>query len=351
MVLGLVLLTACAQEPVRIENRASADYGRDQLHQAVTTFVKAGRTPTAYAALAKRIRDLLPTMDKAVADEAELKLTVLALAPTQAVKELPMAEQVAALATTVWPTAFTDRLRPPALSRGAIRNEADILPGAQETAADYLLRLCAGPLGQVCRDIVPEHHGAMLAAHAVHRFNERSRSAVSDCLVCGSDPSWRAAVRGWEDLDTVNNTWIRELQKAGAPGNWPVAGPGAELDVSLPEVALSELGELMIAGQPVAASASERALRTLVAGGKELALHARPQMSLARLRELARQFQAAGASTIALVAREPRYPWQRRLYRVALGKGRHVDGVRPNDTLQIMLRQIDPQGPGLTRLD
>lgn len=341
---------ACAQEPVRVENRASADYGREQLHQAIAAFVKAGRSPAAYAVLAARVRDLLPTMDKAVADEAELKLTVLALAPTQAVKDRPMAEQVAALATLVWPTAFADRLRPPALSRGAIRNQAELLPAEGEQAAAYILRMCGGPLGQVCRDVVPEQHGALLAAHAVHRFNERTRSAVSDCLMCGSDPAWRAAVRGWEDLDTANNTWIRDVEKEGAPGNWPVAGAGSEPDVELPEVALSVLGEILIAQQPVASSQVPRALRALLDHRKELALHARPEITLARLRELASQLHAAGAVTIALVAREPRYPWQRRIYRVALGQGRRVD-VRANDTLQVVLRQIDPQGPGLTRLD
>lgn len=345
-----MLVLACTQQPVKVENRASSDYGREQLHQAIATFVQAGRTPAAYAALAARVKDLLPTMDKTVADEAELKLTVLALAPTKAVADRPMPERVQTLALTLWPTAFTERLRPPALSRGAIVDQRQLAPAGRETAEDYVSRLCSGPLGQVCRDAVPEHQGALLYAHAVSRFNERSRSAVSDCLVCGIDPSWREAVRGWEELDTVNNTWIRDIEKAASPSNWPGAGAGAEADERLPEVELSELGELRVNERVVPASQVAGALREHLGTSKEVALHVRPQVSLAHLRDLTRDLHAAGPRTIALVTREPHYPWRRRLYRVALGKGRRVD-VRATDTVQVVLRQIDAAGPGLTRLD
>lgn len=346
----VAMLQACAQEPVKVENRASADYGREQLHEAIATFVKAGRTPAAYAALAARVRDLLPTMDKAVADEAELKLTVLALAPTQAVATRPMNERVQILALTLWPTAFTERLRPPALSRGAIVDQRQLRPDGKESVESYISRLCNGPLGQVCRDVVPEHQGALLYAHAVHNYNERARSAVSDCLVCGVDPSWREAVRGWEELDTTNNTWIRDVAKAAAPSNWPGAGPGAEADADLPEVTLSDLGEIRVDERVVPPSQVTALLRAHLAGSKEVALHVRPEVSLARLRDLTRDLHTAGPRTIAVVAREPHYPWQRRLYRVALGKGRRVD-VRATDTVQVVLRQIDAAGPGLTRLD
>lgn len=350
---GLVLalaVTACTQDPVRVENRPSADYGRAALHQAVTTFVKAGRTPAAYAALSARARELLPTMDKAVADETELKLTVLALAPTLSVKERALRDQAEALATTVWPTAFSDPFRPPALGRAPVRDQAELQPTSTESAAQYMLRICGGPLSQVCRDIVPEYHAPLLAAHAVHRFNERSRSAIADCLVCESDPSWRAAARGWEELDTINNSWLREVTKAGAPSNWPAAGAGSEVATALPTVTLSALGELVIADKPVPASQVDRALRELLGGRKEAALHARPDVPLARLRELMADLHAAGATTVALVAREPRYPWDLRHYRAALGRGRRVD-VRSNDTLQVVLRQIDVAGVDLTRLD
>lgn len=351
MVLG-VAVAACAQEPVKVQNTASADYGREQLNRAVAQFVAQGRTPAAYAAFARRVRELQPTMDKSVAEEAELKLTVLALAPTQALKDVPIAAQAAALATTVWPTAFAPPLRATTQLRNtaAAEAEAEVAPQPGETSSAYLQRICGEALGKVCRDAVPEQQPALLAAHAVNRFSERARSAVADCLACSTDPSWRAASRGWEELETSNNTWIKDAERRGSPSNWPVAGPGGEADATLPAVELSTLGELLIADQPIVPSQRPKALRELLGGAKELALHARPDISLVRLRELVGELQRAGAGTVALVTREPRYPWERRLYRVALGKGRRVE-ASPNDTLQVLLRQIDPLGPGLTRLD
>jgi hypothetical protein len=346
----LLAQAACAQEPVRVSNTPSSDYGRDQLNQAVATFVASGRSALAYAALSRRTYELLPTMDKTVADEAELKLTILALAPTKAVQARPMAEQVATLATTVWPTGFGEQLRPPSLLRGLVRSTGDLLPQPKETAAAYVLRVCAGPLSQVCRDAVPEHQGALLAAYAVHRFSERARSAISDCLVCSTEPLWRAAAREWEELDTANNAWIRDIERRSAPSNWAVAGSASEDDLPLPEVELSALGELLLSDQSVAPAQRPKALRELLGDGKEIALHARPDTSLAHLRALASELQRAGASTVALVTREPTYPWRRRLYHAALGKGRRVDS-HPTDTLQVLLRLVDPLGPGMIRLD
>jgi hypothetical protein len=349
---ALGTLGACAQEPVRVQNTASGDYGREQVHQAVAAFVAQGRTPAAYAAFARRINELQPTMDKSVAEEAELKLTVLALAPVQALKNVPVGTQATALALTVWPTAFSEPLRATTQLRSVLADEVAVqlspLPG--ETTEAYMLRLCGDALNKVCRDSVPEQHAALLAAYATHRFSERARSAVSDCLVCSTDPSWRSAARGWEELETANNTWIKDVEKRGLPSNWPVAGPGGENDEPMPSLELSTLGEVLINEQPVSASQRPAALRALLGKAKELELHARADVPIVRLRELAFELHRAGATAIALVTREPRYPWDRRLYRVALGKGRRVE-ASSNDTLQVLLRQVDPLGPGLTRLD
>ncbi len=345
-------LGGCSQEPVRVQNTASADYGRDQLHRAVAAFVAQSRTPAAYAAFSKRVHELQPTMDKSVAEEAELKLTVLALAPTQALKDLPVATQAAALALTVWPTAFEPPLRATTQLRSVVEDEAtaELAPRPGETPEAYMLRLCEAALNKVCRDSVPEQHAALLSAYAVHRFSERARSAVSDCLVCSTDPSWRASARGWEELETTNNTWIKDAEKRGSPSNWPVAGPAGEDDTALPAVELSTLGEVLINEKPVIASQRPAALRALLGEAKEFALHARPGITVVQLRELVFELHRAGATSVALVTREPRYPWNRRLYRVALGKGRRVE-ASVNNTLQVLLRQVDALGPGVTRLD
>lgn len=347
---------ACAQEPVKVQNTATSDYGRDQLNRAVAEFVAAGRSPAAYAAFAKRVHELQPTMDKSVAEEAELKLTVLALAPVQALKELPVTAQAKALATTVWPTAFAPPLRATTQLRNVALDEikAEVAPLDGESAEVYLQRLCGDPLRKVCRDSVPEHQPALLAAYAINRFSERARSAVNDCLACSTDPSWRASARGWEELETANNTWLKDVERRGLPSNWPVAGPAGQPDGDLPALELSTLGELLVGDQPIIPSMRAKAMRALLSSqkgkSKELALHARPEITIARLRELVAELQKAGASAVALVTREPRYPWERRLYRVAVGKGRRVEATG-NDTLQVLLRQIDLLGPGLTRLD
>ena len=167
-------------------------------------------------------------------------------------------------------------------------------------------------------------------------------------------PSWRASARGWEELETSNNTWLKDVERSSLPSNWPVAGPAGQPDCDLPALELSNLGELLIADQPISSSMRAKALRALVSSqtgkSKELALHARPEVTIARLRELVAELQRAGASAVALVTREPRYPWERRLYRVAVGKGRRVEATG-NDTVQVLLRQIDLLGPGVTRLD
>lgn len=346
------VLAACAQEPVRVQNTASGDYGREQVHKAVAAFVAAGRSPAAYAAFARRIRELQPTMDKSVAEEAELKLTVLALAPVQALKDVPVGTQASALALTVWPTAFAEPLRATTQLRSVLADEVAVQlnPLPDETTDAYMLRLCSDALNKVCRDSVPEQHAALLAAYATHRFSERARSAVSDCLVCSTDPSWRAASRGWEELETANNTWIKDVEKRGSPSNWPVAGPGGENDEPMPSIELSTLGEVLINEQPVPSSQRPAALRSLLGKAKEFSLHARADVPIMRLRELVFELHRAGASSVALVTREPRYPWAPRFYRVALGKGRRVD-ASANDTLQVLIRQVDPLGPGLTRLD
>lgn len=333
---SLTALAACKQQPVQVSNTETSDYGREQLLQAVAQFVAAERTPVAYAALSKRIFELVPTMDKTVANEAELKLTVLALAPMRAAQDQPIEEQAAALATTVWPTAFADRPLATTQLRAAEGQSAEVWPRAYETPRAYALRVCAGPLSQVCRDTVPEQHDALLLAHAVHRFTERARSAVSDCLSCSTDPSWRAAVRGWDELDAATNSWVHEVEKRGLPSNWPVAGPAAEPDAELPHLELSELGEFLVDSRPLSRHRRHQELREALRGSPEVALHVRPDTTLARLRELAHELRKLGVTSIALVSRDAKYPWSRRLYRLSLGRGRRVT-ARGNDTVQILL--------------
>src|SRR5262245_35216092 len=97
-------LAACGQEKIDVRKGDSADYNHAGLLVAVDKFVANGRTPEDYAEMSQTAFQLRSGMDRSVAQETELKLMVLALAPVQSVRAKPMSEQVDALALTVWPT-------------------------------------------------------------------------------------------------------------------------------------------------------------------------------------------------------------------------------------------------------
>src|SRR5262249_6786105 len=113
--LALAIVAACGPDKIEVHDNGVTDYNKSAFDKAVDGFVAAGRTPAAYATLAATVRGLRPGMDKAVADETELKMVVLALAPVQQLHAKPMTEQVAALALTVWPTLLAPRIEADAL--------------------------------------------------------------------------------------------------------------------------------------------------------------------------------------------------------------------------------------------
>src|SRR5580765_7131975 len=103
--LGLVLgLLGCGQDKIEVKPPTKGDYNHAALQTAVDKFVARSRTPDAFAELSQTVSGLRPGMDRAVAEEAELKLVVLALGPTNAVHEKPTAARLEALGLTVWPT-------------------------------------------------------------------------------------------------------------------------------------------------------------------------------------------------------------------------------------------------------
>ena len=60
----------------------------------------------------------------------------------------------------------------------------------------------------------------------------------------------------------------------------------------------------------------------------------------------------SGAQRVAVVAREPVYPYRRRVYWVADGSGLRAN-LRPTDSLQLLLHAVDEvAGPGtVARVD
>jgi hypothetical protein len=349
-------LAACDREQIEVNrNPDQADYNHGALRAAVDTFVKVDRTPEAYADLSRSVLALRPGMDRAVAEEAELKLVVLALAPIQSVSASPMPEQVDRLALTVWPTLLAPPVEADAIAVKRDARSSELFPKPGEATADYLRRLCGGPLAGDCKQVVPEYHGHVIAALAARRGTERVRNAVAGCVMCPAEPGWHEAVRSWESLDRMANGWIHEIQLKAAPGNWPIAGSSSVPHPGLPEAEVTATGEIAIGGQRYGATTridALRELRLLRGGDGGLALHLRPELTLAQVRALLADTRKSGAKRIAVVARAPQYPWDRRIYWVAEGAGIDTD-LRPTDSLQLLLHTMDHvAGPGaVARVD
>lgn len=340
---GLAIAAACAAcgpDQIGVRPADGGDYHHSDLLRAVDTFVAAGRTPAAYAELSRTVLALRPGMDRSVAGEAELKLMVLALAPVQSVAARPIAEQTDALATTVWPTLLAPEIEADELLTRRDPRAAAMLPAAGESVRDYLVRMCGGPLAGNCKQVVPEMQGAIVAAVATRRATERVRNAVADCVMCGADPAWHQAVRTWESLDRMTAATISDVSRRGDPDNWPVAGNAAEPDPRLPEAELDPTGDVVIGGQHYGAADRVAALHDLRAGSSAIALHLRPEISLAQVRAILADARKAGATRVGVVAREPRYPWTRKLYWIADGTGNRT-GLRSTDSLQLLLHATD----------
>jgi hypothetical protein len=349
----LVALAACGQERIEVrKGESAADYNQKALLQAVDKFVAAGRTPEAYGELSQTAFQLRAGMDHSVAHETELKLMVLALAPVQSVRAKSPSEQLDALALTVWPTLLAPEFAADEMVVKRDSNVAQIMPRSGETARTYLIRLCGGALAANCKHVVPELQGPVVAAVATRRATERVRNAVGDCVMCSADPGWHEAVRAWEALDRMANAAINDAERRADPDNWPVAGGAAELDAGLPEAEVNESGEVVIGGQHYAGNQRVPALRDLRGDSKAIALHLRPELSLAQVRVLLTDVQKSGASRVAVVARSAYYPWERKIYWIADGVGTQT-GLRPTDSLQLLLHAVDAvAGPGtIARVD
>lgn len=354
LIATLGILAACGQDRVEVKPASGAtDYNHDKLVAAVDRFVAAQRTPDAFAEMAQAVVALRPGMDKTVAEEAELKLVVLALGPVKAMAAKPMDEQVTALATTVWPTLLAPRIEEDTLTRKRDPRAAELAAKPDEEPRGYLLRICGNTLSSECKHVVPELQGPIVQALAIRHATERVRTATTDCLMCGADPRWHDAVLAWEELDRAATASLTAVERRADPDNWPIAGAAAEDDASLPEVEVAASGELVVGGHTYGPNELRLEIFKEVRGSADaIALHVRPDITLAQLRSLLVDAKKAGAKRVALVAREPVYPWRRKSYWVADGSGLRPN-LRPTDTVQLLLHAVDEvSGPGtVARVD
>ena len=349
---ALVLVAACGPGSIDVTAK-TADYNHDALGAAIDKFVAAHRTAPAFGELARTAVALRPGMDRAVAEEAERKLLVLALAPVQAAAGKPMREQIDALALTVWPMLLGPAIEADAILQFRDPRWAAIAVQQDESADAYLARVCVGPLSGDCKRIVPEEQGGVVAALAIRRGTERVRNAVGDCLDCESDPAWKQAIATWEELDRAAALWVIDYEKRGELDNWPVAGGASDDDPSLPEAEVSPRGDLVVGGRAYGPNQQRIAVLRDVRGSSDLiALHFHPDATLAQVRALLVDARKAGCARVAAIAREPVYPWRRRAYWIADGAGLRIS-LRPTDSLQLLLHAIDEtSGPGtVARVD
>ncbi|CAN5316091.1 hypothetical protein BH11MYX1_BH11MYX1_52890 [soil metagenome] len=353
---SVVSIAACDQGGIAVKNKPDADYNHANLVAAVDVFIASKRTPVAYGELAKKVSAMRPGMDATVAAEAERRMIVLALDPMTQFKDRSTADQIQALALTVWPTLLAPAIEADQLNRAPAKNTPVVPPKPGEDQAAYILRLCHSALATSCKHAVPELQGNIVAALAIRRATERVRTAVSECLECsseGADPGWRAAVAGWEARDRIAADSITDIEAAAAPDNWPVAGAASDEDPGLPEEELTPRGDVVVHGHGYGPNQQRiDVLKELRGSGDVLALHFHPDQTLAQIRAVLIDARKAGAQRVAVIAREPVYPYRRRVYWVADGSGLRAN-LRATDSLQLLLHAIDEvAGPGtVARVD
>lgn len=342
----VLAFAACKQDPIEVRLSTPNDYNYGALKAAVSKFVDAKRTPAAYQELWKTTLALRPGMDRQTAQQAELSLVVLALGPIQEMKDRPIAEQVDALALTVWPILLAKEIEADEILRKRDPKHDEILPAKDETAKAYIQRLCGKQLAGDCKQIVPELQGNVVLAITTRRASERARNAVSDCMMCSAEPGWKKAADDWAALEKAVNEWIFALERQGDPANWPMAGAASEPDTGLPEAEVADTGEIVIGGQRFGAADRINALRDLrFLHGEDspIALHIRPDVSLAALKGTLADVRKSGAKKIGVIARGTYYPWERRVYWLSDTTGVRV-GLRPTDSLQLLLHAVDHLG-------
>ncbi len=352
----LLALAACGQDKIDVHATGTADYNHKALLTAVDTFVAKGRTAEAYGELAATVTQLRPGMDRSVAREAELKLVVLALGPVRAATGKPIRAQIDTLALTVWPTLIAPPVEEDKLLVVRDPKAPELVPKPGEDADGYMLRLCGGPLAADCKHVVPEYQGEVIRSLAYRRATERTRNAILECQPCqgeGADPGWHQAVLQWEELDRASAETIVDTERTADPDNWPIAGAASEDDPQLPEAELSPRGDILVGGHSYGPNQLRiDVLRELRGNSDVIALHLHPDTTLAQAKGVLLDARKAGATRVAVIARESTYPYRRRAYWIAAGTGLRAN-LRATDSLQLLLHAIDEvAGPGtVARVD
>ena len=106
------------------------------------------------------------------------------------------------------------------------------------------------------------------------------------------------------------------------------------------EAEINSIGEVVINGKRYLGEERITALRELRADGDSITLHIRPDVTLGQVKGLISDAKRSGATKVAIVARAPEYPWERKIYWLSESGTTRV-GLRMSDSLQLLLHSID----------
>lgn len=307
----------------QVKDDDRGDYGRRQLIEANAALEKNPRSPQAFAVFAARVAELESGFTRAVKVMAERMLVFGALGPMDAYAGKPADEQMHALGVTVWPTAF------------------EIPARKGETPAAYVERVCGGPLATRCKYVVPEHRAMVLSRFAWKNLHARAGHALTDCQTCRYEESWKKKLELYAQRDSESLTRLAKLGGGAETKAFPIAGHNAEGWTDPPLFTYDEAATFD--GQSLPGGAWADMLRRLRAGRRVLGLYLRPGARIAMFRTIAHDAASAGFDEIDLLARQPEYPYEKRAYRISIG--RHARGykvrVRDVESIQVMVQALD----------
>ena len=300
-----VALGGCKDDPIAVAPATSSgDGSRAALLEAAGALRAASHTAAAYRTFAARVLALRVDMDETVAEEAELLVASEALAVVRGAPARGETAEVLALA--VWPIALAPPIAAPIPGTPQADRWTAYIPVAGEDHRAYLERLCGTELALACKDVVPEGHLDVVGALAVQRLADRARRAIAVCVTCG-EPRWAQTIAGWEEVARAATATVDAARSANAPSRWPEAGAAA---VPVP-----------------------------TASGAVRHVHLSPDARVERVRYALDDARAAGATAIALLARERAYPYALRAYVIPTSTKQLP--VRPGEPVQMLTRALD----------
>lgn len=327
----MLLGSACERERIDVRDlEASHSYGQEELLAAVDRFARSEREPADYRVMAVEVERLSPQFNAVVASEASRNLAFLALEPLDAHFDAPAEKQLETLALTVWPTALGTP------------------PEAGENAWTYTERLCAGPLSEECKQIVPEHRALVLSQIVWRHFKERAHTTLQECKECESDPRYAQSLTRYEQRERDLSARAGEITRRAHPKHWPIAGEHASPWSVPPVVVVRDDGTARLEAQPQSQIAPRelppggwsKALAEARNGSETLGVWIAPSGELGRLRLLGEAAREAGFRQIAIQTRAPQFPYELREYRVALAR-RSTLPLRNGDSVQLLISALD----------